>query len=180
MMKNTFKKTLTTLSISYLLIGLILIIWPTLSSITLIDIAGAGLILLGLIKAIKFLSVKEVSDPFDLTLITSAFVLMIGIILICKASEVIKLLGILFGIGVIFTSLVRIQLAINLSKSNNKNWVIVVGTGIAMLAYGVVLLVDPFKAISTANIFAGIGLIIDAISGLLSVFWVSKAFKEVE
>lgn len=179
-MKTAFKKTFTTISAAYLVIGLMLVIWPTMSSITLIDVAGAGLIVIGLIKAIRYLSAKNPSDAFDLTLIKSAFLVLIGIVIICKAKKIIELLGILFGIGLVFTSLVRIQLAINLSKNSSKNWAIIIGTGIAMLIYGVILLVDPFKAIATANIFAGIGLIIDAVSGLLSVFWVSKAFKEVE
>ena len=60
----------------------------------------------------------------------------------------------------------KLNISLKLKNAGSKNWGIYLIIALVMLAIGVVLLFDPFKAANAATVVAGVVLVINAGSGL--------------
>ena len=63
--------------------------------------------------------------------------------------------------AIIVDSILRLQIALNLRLAGIKNWLILLVASLVTLAFGILLLFNPFTAIKVATIIAGVSLVID-------------------
>ena len=161
-MTKPFQKAMLITSIVYLVIGLILIIWPDAARQILIYAIGAAALLYGGFRIVDFFVRKEhLSGKVQLGVALGIGCLLIGLFLMLKVSLVVTLLAAIIGVAVIVDSVLRLQIALNLRHTGGKYWLVLLITSLVTLAFGILLLFNPFTAVKVATIVAGVFLLID-------------------
>lgn len=161
-MSRPFQKTMLITSVVYLVIGLLLIIWPDAARQIIIYAIGAAALLYGGYRIVDFFVRKEhLSGSIQIGVALGIACLLLGLFLIFKANVVVALLAAIIGVAIIMDSILRLQIALNLRHAGVKNWLILLVTALVTLAFGILLLFNPFTAIKAATIIAGISLIVD-------------------
>ena len=161
-MTKSFQKAMIISSVIYLVIGLVLIIWPDAARQIIIYAIGAAALLYGGYRIVDFFVRKEHLDgTIQVGVALGIACLLLGLFLIFKASVVLALLAAIIGVAIIVDSILRLQIALNLRLVGVNNWLILLITSLVTLAFGILLLFNPFTAIKVATIIAGVSLVID-------------------
>lgn len=161
-MTKPFQKAMLITSIVYLVIGLILIIWPDAARQILIYAIGAAALLYGGYRIVDFFVRKEhLSGTVQLGVALGIGCLLLGLFLMLKVDLVVALLAAIIGVAVIVDSVLRLQIALNLRHVGAKYWMMLLVTSLVTLGFGILLLFNPFTAVRVATIVAGVFLLID-------------------
>jgi len=161
-MTKTFRKTMLITSAVYLVIGLLLILWPESARKIIIYAIGAAALLYGAYRIVDFFVRKEhLSGAVQVGVALGIACVLLGLFLIVKAELVVALLAAVIGVAVIVDSILRLQIALNLRLAGVRHWLILLVTALLTLAFGILLLFNPFTAVRVATILAGVALLID-------------------
>jgi uncharacterized membrane protein HdeD (DUF308 family) len=161
-MSKPFQKAMLITSIVYIVIGLLLIVWPNAARQIIIYAIGAAALLYGGYRIVDFFVRKEhLSGTIQIGVALGIACLLLGLFLIFKINVVIALLAAIIGVSVIVDSVLRLQIALNLRHGGARNWLFLLITALVTLAFGILLLFNPFTAVKVATIVAGVFLLID-------------------
>ena len=169
-MTKTFQKAMLITSIVYIVIGLILVIWPSTARQIIIYAIGAAALLYGGFRIVDFFVRKEhLSGTIQLGVALGIACMLLGLFLIFKVDLVVSLLAAVIGVAVIVDSVLRLQIALNLRHIGGRYWAVLLVTSLVTLGLGILLLFNPFTVIKVATIVGGVLLIIDGGFTLWSV-----------
>ena len=172
-MTKPFQKAMLITSIVYLIVGLVLIIWPDAARQIIIYANGAAALVYGGYRIIDFFARKEhLSGTIQLGVALGIGCLLVGLFLIFKVDLIVTLLAAVIGVAVIIDSVLRLQIALNLRHVGGQYWLVLLITALVTLGFGILLLFNPFTAVKVATIIAGVLLLIDGgftLWGLLQV-----------
>ena len=161
-MTKPFRKALLITSVVYLVIGLILIIWPDAARQIIIYAIGAAALLYGGYRIVDFFVRKEhLSGTVQLGVALGIGCLLLGLFLIFKVDLVVSLLAAIIGVAVIVDSVLRLQIALNLRHFGGRNRLVLLVTALVTLGFGCLLLFNPFTVVKVATVVAGVLLLID-------------------
>ena len=79
----------------------------------------------------------------------------------------------------IVDGVLKVQYAIDLSRVGAKFWWLILSMAAVFIAAGLIVVFNPFSAVVTFMVFAGIALIIDGISDLITAFYISRVLKKI-
>ncbi|MEN6595091.1 MAG: DUF308 domain-containing protein [Clostridiaceae bacterium] len=161
-MTNPFQKAMMATSIVYMILGLILIIWPDQARQLICYLLGAAALLYGLFRIVDYFARKQHTEggvQFGVALGIACAVL--GLFLLFKANTVVSVLAAIIGVAVIIDSILRLQIALNLRRVTGAGWLALFITALVTLIFGVLLLFNPFDAVKVATIVAGAALLVD-------------------
>lgn len=172
-MTKPFQKAMLITSIVYLVVGLVLIIWPDAARQIVIYAIGAAALAYGGYRIVDFFVRKEhLSGTVQLGVALGIGCLLVGLFLIFKVDLILTLLAAVIGVAVIIDSVLRLQIALNLRHAGGRYWLVLLITALVTLGFGILLLFNPFTAVKVATIVAGVLLLIDGgftLWGLLQV-----------
>ncbi len=172
-MTKPFQKAMLITSIVYLIVGLVLIIWPDAARQIIIYAIGAAALVYGGYRIIDFFVRKEhLSGTIQIGVALGIGCLLIGLFLIFKVDLIVTLLAAVIGVAVIIDSVLRLQIALNLRHAGGQYWLVLLITALVTLGFGILLLFNPFTAVKVATIVGGVLLLIDGgftLWGLLQV-----------
>lgn len=160
-MTKPIQKALILSAIVYLVLGLLLVIWPDQARQIIIYAIGAAALLYGGYRIVDYFSRKEHIGSVQIGVALGIACIMLGLFLLFKANVVVALLAAVIGVAVIVDSVLRLQIALNLRLGGGKGWIALVVTALVTLAFGILLLFNPFKAVRAATIIGGASLIAD-------------------
>ncbi|MGN1329861.1 MAG: DUF308 domain-containing protein [Clostridia bacterium] len=180
--EKVFKKTGYTSIITSILLGILGLIMflyadTTLKIITYI--LGGTLILVGIIKVIGYFSDKGSYDFFNYELIYGIINIIIGIVLITHTGILEGLLGIVLGIWIIYSCLMRFGLSLKLKSYKRKSWIPTLILSILMGIVGIYIIVSPDIIIATLGLIVLVYSIMDLIEGITFIVSVKK-FEKME
>ncbi len=179
-MKEIFKRTTNSIifsSIMAIIVGLILIFYPSISLKTMGIIAAIYIIVYGIILIILDVKAYKYYIPFD-GMLPGILSVVLGIILICKPSILSIVFAIAIGVWIILTSINSLKLSLAL-KGEDVPWVLLLILGILDLILGVIVVFNPFEASLTLSIFIGIMLIIHAIIDIVDMIIIKRDVKRI-
>ncbi len=175
-MKKPLQKTLLVTSAVYIVIGLLLIIWPDVARQIVIYAIGAAALLYGGYRIVDFFMRKEhLSGTVQIGVALGIACVLLGLFLVVKANTVVALLAAIIGVAVIVDSVLRLQIALNFRHAGLKNWLVLLITSLVTLAFGILLLFNPFTAVKVATVIAGISLLVD---GAFTLWGVLQADRD--
>ncbi len=175
-MTKSFEKAMLITSIVYLVIGLVLVIWPDAARQIIIYAIGAAALLYGGYRIVDFFVRKEhLSGTVQIGVALGIACLLLGLFLVLQADLVVALLAAIIGVAVIVDSVLRLQIALNL-RHIGASYLVLLITALVTLGFGILLLFNPFTAVRVATIIAGIVLIVD---GGFTLWAVLQAKKDV-
>ena len=159
------KKTIIFISVLFMILGLLLIIWPATVRAVICYILGAVFVIFGIIKLFRFFRSKENAVSLAIGIVCT----ILGIFVLVRAQALALIFSVIAGIAIIFDSIIRLQGAFAAKKEGAASWKKGLVIALILLAFGIFLLFDPFAGLDAAAIVAGIVLLLDGIAGIYMV-----------
>ena len=173
---KNFKLTSAIFSIFCIIFGILLVIFPEITKLTLLYVFGAGIIILGIIEIVNYFIYGYELFGFWFGIFDFIF----GLLLISSVRILTELniLAFLFGTVFIFSALIKIQRSLNYKKFGAKNWWIETIFGTIFLLLGMIIIINPFSE-TILNIFLGSCIIINGIMDLITLIMVTNKLKQI-
>lgn len=168
------QKTLTPsailIALVYLIFGLVLVIWPDTSMLTICRLAGGVMLTGGLASCASYFMQNSYLAWAGRRLSIGLICGILGGFILLRPVVVVDVTPFLIGVLLVFDSANRIQDAVDLRRQGGSRWQLSLTAGIITAVLGVSLMNRPFAAASALTVFIGVCLIIDAFTMMLSGF----------
>ena len=176
-MLNYFRKSLITTSILYTILGLVLIIAPGKALRLACFLIGAVTVWYGLSKIIACRRYGMAGDgqPFDLSL--GVVLLALGLFLLISPQFIVSIIPVALGIYILVDSVSAIKRAQDMKALGFDKWWASLLAALALMAFGVVIILNPFGAVETLIVFVGIGFVLDGVSTLVNTILAGRIYK---
>lgn len=161
-------------------LGIILILYPQISTTVICYAFGGILVACALFHVILYFKYKKENKFINFNLIVAVITGVIGLWIILKPSMVIMMIPIIFGIVLVIHAIVDFKQAFELKEKYYKYWWLVLLLSILNLCFAVVLFLNPFSAVTTLVVIIGISLIYDGASDIWIVSRISKATRDIQ
>ncbi len=175
-MQKNFKTTMIILAILYVILGAVLIIWPETARNAICYTLGALLVLFGVYRIMAYFIV-ELPLQMQFGVAVGIACILAGLLLLFKADAVVAVFGVVIGVTLIVDSILRMQTALDIRRIGGGHWAPVLICAATMLALGILLLFNPFKAVITATIIGGVALVVEGCLTIWSIIEVSKLIQ---
>lgn len=179
-MINYFKKMKANDLISslvFVVIGLVLLIWPGTSTQVVCMVLGGVLLAYGVIQIVMYLFAKEKTLYHQGMLILGIILSVIGAWILLKPEMIIAAVPVIMGIIIVMHGVHNIVQGLQLKGMDYEKWWIAFALGIVTVALGSILIYNPFSVVNTVVRVIGAFLIYDGISRIWIVSRVSKSKK---
>ena len=175
-MQKSFKVPMIVLAIIYIVVGAVLIIWPEPARHIICYALGALLVLFGVYRIMAYF-IADLPLQMQFGVAIGIASILGGLLLLFKADAIVAGFGIFVGVALIVDSILRLQTALDIRRIGGGHWAPVFLCALTMLALGVLLLFNPFKAVVTATIIGGVALVVEGALTIWSLVEVNQQIK---
>jgi len=161
-------------SLVFAILGIILI-WQKDAIMSMIAyILGAVFILLGIIKVVNYLQTKSKSDLYNYELVYGIMAVIIGIVIIVYSSTISKIFGIIIGMWIVYSSVVRASSALKLKQIKSNIWIYSLVIAVVMLICGLVVIFNTGAIPATIGAIMITYAVLDIIENVIFINNVKK------
>lgn len=176
-LEKVLKKTGTASLISsiiFALFGIVLIIKPT-ETVTAISYAfGIMFILIGLIKIINYVQNKETYNFYNYDIAYGIIAIILGVVTIVYSNQIGAFFRILIGLWIIYSSIIRVNLALKLKSIGDNVWLWSLVIAIIMLICGIYVISNSGAIIVTIGAIILTYAILDVIESCIFLGNINK------
>lgn len=159
--------------------GIVLIIWPDISSNFICYAIGAAIMLVGVIFVIRYLRKDLVRDFYRKDLVIGLIAISLGLVALLRVEMIKGLIPTILGIAVLFSGIVKLQNAIDMFRMKYAYWYFILILSLLNMGFGILLIVEPLWIVDIVFILIGCGLVYSGLSDLLTLYFVSKTIKNM-
>ena len=175
------KGSMFVMQLVYLALGLALVFAPDMSARVLCYACGAALAVVGLLAVWRFAAARQERLLFAwFSLVYGVLFTVLGIFLLVQPDTVLTVLPAVFGVFVLLDSLGRIQNALELRRAGLVRWWGMLFFALLSVVLGVLILINPFAALTTTVRVIGAVLLIESVLGLACALYTSLVLRELE
>lgn len=173
------KKSFCVLSVAYFVLGLVLIIWPSISVKTFCYVFGIGMVIFGGTYMILYFTRDRLHGVMQSEMVLGVIGLATGAYILLKMDYVMEIIPFAMGIVGLLGAMVKLQDAIDLKKFHAQRWYIMLIWAVILFVMGAVLVANPFEELGMNAIvkLIGVSLILDGIGNLVGIFWLGHVMK---
>lgn len=179
-MLKDFKKNMTIVAIAFLIVGGVLIAFPTETGFVASYVCGAVAIFYGVTHIIAYFSMKFPFETYRFDLVQGLAGVVLGLYVVMFPAIVFDLLPIGLGIAMIVDSVIKLQNAIDLFRLKYEQWWIILIFSLVGVLLGILMIYYPFMTYLSIMTFIGIGLLVEGVLDLVTIFILSKRFEKAE
>lgn len=159
------------------LIGLLFILFPGISA-KLIAYAFAVLTaILGIAMLVRYFT-SHILSFFPAQLFGGLALLGVALVIILRAEAVASLLPAILGALILVSGIVKLCHALSLRRFQDGAFLPLLVMSILGIAFGILMLINPFAVVKTAMILIGAGLLYSGLSDLCAVFFLARRMKD--
>lgn len=174
------KSTLFVMAGFYLVIGLLMLLMPTVVSNAVCYIIGAMCLITGGIAVYTYIQ-SEIYGPLAIaTLVIAITFIGLGVFIVMNPEIFASFIPLITGIILVIESFAKMQSASSLKKYNYKNWWHVLLAALLIFLFGVILIFNPFATLTILIRIMGIFLIVDSISNVITAISYTKIEKTIK
>lgn len=166
-------------AILYIVLGLVLLIWPNTTSTVICYAFGALLLLYGVITIISFFVHDSGLGSFKFELFLGVVMAALGLLFLIQPGFILTIVPVILGIYIIIDNLVNLKRAVELFRLEYQRWWVALLLSIAGIALGVFTLCYRFAVAETLIMVIGGVFIYMGISDLWALFKVSHLTREL-
>lgn len=164
----TMKGTIIAVAIIGIVLGVIALVWPGATLLTIAILFGTYLIATGIFRVSAAITSDVLSTPFRWLLgILGVLVIVAGILCLANPFSSLFVLAIVIGVGWVLDGLADVTAGAT-GRSRAPKWLAIV-SGVVSIIAGIVVFMLPGLAIATFVIFGAILLIIVSATTLLTL-----------
>lgn len=162
------------LAVLFLLMGIVLIIFPELSIITISYIISICLMVFGMILVIYS------SDSFFINFLSFGILqIVLGVIILIYPNILTIIIPMVVGVWMILKSTLDFRLSLILKKIKNKNWIFVFILSILAIICGIILITNTQMGTITITVFVGIYLFAYSLTAIIDAIIFKKNINAI-
>ena len=165
-------------SVCMLILGIVMLVWPEISAMTVCVILGILCAVAGVYKLVRYFRLGFAGVFFRFDLGAGILYILAGLLLLIHPQDAAAILPMAAGIYILFGSVMDIQISVEMHRFGLGNWVLSLILGILDACLGFWLLFNPFSGAAALMMAVGICLIIGSVQNLYSVYCISKAVRD--
>lgn len=174
-----FSKSYILVSALYIVLGVVLMAWPTTSVQMICYGLGIGMIVLGITYGIVYFTKDNPSGFLQMDLVIGIVCLAFGVFLLLNTEVFKTVLPFALGIILLLGAVVKIQNAVNMKRLKFKKWYMVLIAALVIIALAIVLLCNVLKDEHAMILYIGICLILDGLTNLTSLICIQYRVKKL-
>lgn len=172
------KWNLILMALMFVVLGVILIIWPAATMRTICYVLAALLIAVGAGSLVSYLR-KDISGIiYRYDLVVGLSCILGGILIIIKVDALTSLIPVVLGFLVTISGILKMQNSIDLMRLGHGTWHVAFILAIVNIVFGVILLMNPFAA-EMLIMCLGIALVYSGITDLYVTIAISIRLKNM-
>lgn len=152
-------------SLAEILLGLALVVWPSLSGQILCYGVAVLCLLYGIYRVVLYFTHDPVLAMLQHDLAAGLLGIGAGIFIFARPNPIISLLPTLFGLLLFFGGAMVAQTAFDLRRMEDERWFFPLIAAVIMAVLGAVILWYPFATAMVLMRFIGISLILQGVGG---------------
>ena len=165
--------------IIYVIIGVLLIIWPDIMTKNICYVIGFCSIAIGIVNIIDYIRHDILLEGYKYSLVIGLAFILVGIFILTKVEMVMSIIPFLLGLAVTISGFMKFQNAIDLIRLKYSGWGVVLFISGLNIAFGIVLMANPFASAMILSICIGIGMIYSGVSDLIATIMLSNSMKKL-
>ena len=173
MVKN-LKTSLILTSVIYTIIGIIMLMFPDKVSDYICYMVGLMLLFFGISGVVMFFNSEEKSTYSNTSLILSIVLGAFGIYVFINPKGFASFIPFVIGVLTLVDSMNKLSITFNLRKYGYENWWQMLIVSFIVMALGILLIVNPFAAVTLSIRVIGIVLIVNSVMNLFTIYSYSK------
>ena len=178
-MMKQLKWRIIVMAIAYIVLGVVLIMYPSQVQKLISYILAFALIAMGIVNLIQYtrLDTNQIVNSYDLVL---GFSTMIGgILIIINVERFEQLVLIVMGFMILVSGVMKLQSSVNLMRLRSTSWQVPFAMAMIGIVYGIIMLINPFGAGGFFFAMMGIGFILSGITDIIVSVMFSVRLKKV-
>lgn len=173
------KKSFCALSVAYIVLGLVLLIWPDISVRTFCYVFGVGMIIFGLAHLIIYFTKDRMQTIMQMDMVAGIVGLATGAYILIKMEYMLEIIPFALAIVALLGAVVKLQNAFDLRRLRAERWYVMLLFSAVLFVLGLLLIANPFDGIKVIVILIGVSLIMDGVGNLLGIFWIGHLLKHM-
>lgn len=173
------KWNLIALSLAFVAIGVIFLIYPVEVQTTACYMIAALLIIVGVISLINYLRKDITGILYRYDLVVGFSAILGGILVILKIRQLTDLVLVVLGFLVTISGILKMQNSVDMLRLGHGIWHVAFSLAIINIVFGIVLLINPFS-MDVHKILLGIALIYSGATDLFVTIAISKKLAEIK
>lgn len=165
------------LSAGMALLGLVLILWPETSALTVCWLLGVLCLALGVCQIARYCRLGALGVLFRFDLGGGILGVLAGLLLLLHPAGALMVLPVIGGFYILVEGVFTLQAAVELQRFGLPRWGLTLGLGVLDLLLGFLLILDPFEGAAALMIYLGISLLVIGVSGIYTVISAARAFQ---
>ena len=165
------------LSVLFMIVGVLLIIWPKASLDTFAYIIGTILIVYGIYSFIDSFTINPIFFFFQM--VTSILSFLLGICVFLNPSIFESIIPITLGIFFVISGIFSLRISF-IIKDMGSSFVMSLISSILMIICGIILIINPAGTIIVLTTLIGILLIVYSISNVVDMCIFKSRVKEID
>ena len=155
-------------------LGLVLTICPGLASSVVFNAIGIVAIIIGAIHLARYFMLDAHSSLKSNGMFTGLMWLAGGILIIALKGLLLSLLPMFFGLVLLIGGIMKLQYTLNFKRMGARRWYLELAATILSIAFGLIILINPFNTALLLMRIAGVALLIEGIQNLVSRYAYKK------
>lgn len=168
-----FNEKIDLTAILYIVFGLVLVLWPSLTNTLIHYTFSAVCILYGLLHLYRYYAKLDHGFKHFVNILIGLISSGVGLFALLQSNVVLKLLPFVFGLALLFDFFVNMKQSFDLYNKNNPVWKVTMVLAAIKAFLGAGMIYNPFT-LEASTIFIGVSLIYDGITNL----WIDACFKK--
>lgn len=155
-------------SVFELILGLIMIFAPEVSSGAVGYIIGAAFLVYGIAMIVMFI-MEPLFAAFGIDLISGIISILCSFFIFAHPDTIMGIVAVMLGLFVIFTGFMAMRWSVILAPMGYKNWWLILIASIVFTLCGVIILFNPMNSSDVLMIFIGIVLAAESIANFVGL-----------
>ncbi|MCD7834567.1 MAG: DUF308 domain-containing protein [Lachnospiraceae bacterium] len=175
-----FSRSYIFISFLYVAIGIVLLLWPSLSLEMIGKGLGIVLIVLGATYGVIYFTRDKRQEGFlQVELVIAVVCVALGVFILLTPEFLSMVLPFAMATVLLLGAIVKIQSTISMKKLLVRRWYIGLIAALVIIALGIVLLVYPFASDPQMLFYIGVCLILDGVTNLLGLLCIQLRTKKL-
>lgn len=173
------KGSLIISALTFIVLGLVLCIWPQTAMNFICIVAGAALLIGGAWQIIAYLHGKAAAGLAPGSFVSGVFEMLFGLVLVFRPQVVQAAVPLLLSVLLLVDSIVKLQISIDLKRAGYGHWW---QSLLASLVIGVaafIFILDPISSAASIVILIGVAFLVNGVSDLWITLYVSRKIRDL-
>lgn len=173
-MFDKLKNTLIATSLLYFVLGIVMLFFPAMVSDSICYLIGLVFLFFGVAAIVMYFR-NEVKTPYVSTILVSGIVIgALGIYICLNPRDFASFIPLVVGVFMIADAISKLSIALDMKKLEYINWWHMLVISFIILSCGLLLLLNPFGAVTVSIMAIGSILIVNAVTNIFTIYSYSK------